>query len=219
MQVPFNFLPLLTSQTCLLIISKTCLGGFDFLLCPTPPPHDRLHAPARIGTISISQFSTNPILLSKFQAHLPPPMKADSVGSSGARLKAVLNIFSNSKRPWCKDYIDSALKIGQIETLNSLKTVRWLPQLVSKGEKVKTPCKLFKYTYDCKWLSFQSLMYLWACFMPDNNLHHVQNLNLPYKVSVITHNFKVMRILRPKVIHQESGWHEIKNRASGCGLL
>lgn len=48
-------------------------------------------------------------------------------------------------------------------------------------------------------------MYLWACIVPDNNLHHVQKLNLPYKVSVITHNFKVMRILRPKVIHQESG--------------
>lgn len=37
--------------------------------------------------------------------------------------------------------------------------------------------------------------------MSDNRLHHVQTLNLAYKVSVITHSFKMIGTLRPKVIH------------------
>lgn len=52
---------------------------------------------------------------------------------------------------------------------------------------------------------FQRLVQFGAYFMSDNRLHHVQTLNLPYKVSVITHSFRMIGALRPKVIHLEMG--------------
>ena len=49
--------------------------------------------------------------------------------------------------------------------------------------------------------SFVALAYS----MPDNKFHHEQNLNLPCKVSIITHSFRMIRRLRPKAIHLGSG--------------